>query len=329
MIEPPSDPANNTSWPESAAKRDLWNCIAPNKRRWRSRNRTYYQSLSTLFAFLVPRGVRVLEIGCATGELLAELKPLYGVGIDLSPEMVKLASEAFAEYKFLEGDAHHLQIEEKFDYVILSDVVGLLDDVQKCFTELQKVSTPRTRVVITHYSKLWSPVIRLAEKCGLKAPSGEVNWLTLDDFENLFRLAGFEVVKSGRRLLLPFYIPLVSWFANRILANLPILNRLCLVTYSVARPIRWGSRTGPYSVSVVIPTLNEVGNLEGAVRRTPCMGSHTELIFVDGRSSDGTVEKIRQLMVEHPARDIQFAFQSGKGKAGAVRTGFSWQKATS
>jgi len=244
--------------------------------------------------------------------------------VDISPKMLELAAAKYPDYRFIEGDAHHLPLEEKFDYVILSDTVGNLWDVQRCFEQLHKVTTPRSRIVITYYNKLWYPFLCIAEALRMKSPAGSQNWLSIADLDNLLHLAGFETVKRGMRFLFPFSVPWLTPLFNRILANLPVLNRLCLVQYVVAKPIHRPNEKVPsaYSVSVIVPTLNEAGNIEGAITRVPPMSRHVETIFVDGRSTDGTVEKIQEMIARYPDRDIKFATQKGKGKADAVFQGF-------
>src|SRR5688572_18236041 len=59
---------------ENAATRDAWI----------RRNAFYYAEDLRYMQFLVPKGVRVLDLGCGTGDLLAALSPSYGVGVDLS-----------------------------------------------------------------------------------------------------------------------------------------------------------------------------------------------------------------------------------------------------
>ena len=44
----------------------------------------YQRRLAGLYGHLVPKGKRVLEIGCAQGDLLAALEPVVGVGVDFS-----------------------------------------------------------------------------------------------------------------------------------------------------------------------------------------------------------------------------------------------------
>ena len=46
----------------------------------------------------------------------------------------------------------------------------------------------------------------------------------------------------------------------------------------------------PTSVSVIIPTLNEVAALRAAIESARCDGMKSEIIIVDGGSSDGTMQ---------------------------------------
>ena len=81
------------------------------------------------------------------------------------------------------------------------------------------------------------------------------------------------------------------------------------------------------AVSVVIPCRNERGNVAAAVERTPAMGRHTELIFVEGHSTDGTAEAIEAAIRAHPQRAISLLSQGERaGKGDAVRLGFAHAK---
>lgn len=53
------------------------------------------------------------------------------------------------------------------------------------------------------------------------------------------------------------------------------------------------------------------------------MGSHTEVIFVEGHSTDGTFDEIQRVARRYGADwDIKVLKQDGKGKGDAVRAGF-------
>ena len=82
-------------------------------------------------------------------------------------------------------------------------------------------------------------------------------------------------------------------------------------------------RARELTCSVIVPCRNEEGNVDALVRRVPRIGAHTELIFVDGASTDATVESIERLIEAMPDRDIRLLHQSAAGgKAQAVFQGF-------
>jgi SAM-dependent methyltransferase len=94
--------------------------------------RYYHDELTRIYQFLIPPNQRVLELGCGDGDLLAALKPSHGVGVDFSPDVVRHAKARHPELKIILADVHQFSIDEKFDYVILSDLVNDLWDVQTC-----------------------------------------------------------------------------------------------------------------------------------------------------------------------------------------------------
>jgi len=190
--------------------------------------------------------------------------------------------------------------------------------------KLRSVLAPGGRVVVTYYNFVWEPLLKLAEKLGAKTPWPEQNWLSMKDIENLLFLSGFEVLRRGTDILSPVQLPVASDFANRVLAKLPVVKEAALVQYFVARATPETVKSGRPTVSVVCPCRNEKGNIREAVRRTPLMGEKTELIFVDGNSSDGTVLEIQEVIQEYTGPlEIRFVPQGdGKGKGDAVRKGF-------
>lgn len=301
--------------------RSYFDSRAEDRDDWKDRNRYYHRELTRMIARLVPKQLKVLEIGCGAGDLLEAVAPSRGAGVDFSPKMLALAKSRHPEFDFIEGDAHDLPLRETFDAVILADLIGSLSDVWKSFQELKKVTDRDSQVIITYYNYLWEPLLQLGEKIGLKMPHPRQSWLPLQDIEGFLALADFEVVKRGTHLLLPVYVPVLSWLINRYVAPLPGLRSLCLLMYVVARP-----RPQPraYSVSVVVPCRNEAGNIDSLLERLPDLGTRTEIIFVDGRSSDGTPEKIKDAIERwRGKKDISLLLQpEPKGKADAVHIGF-------
>jgi SAM-dependent methyltransferase len=313
--------------PHKQAVRDHFDRLAPAMERWRRKSWYYHRELQRFCRFVIPPGASVLELGCGTGELLAAVEPREGLGIDLSPAMIEQARQRFPHLTWRVGDAESLDLGRRFEYIILSDLLGHLEDIWATFRRLRSVAGPDTRVVITYYNYLWEPVLRAAELVGQRVPLRLQNWLPLDDIENFLFLSDFEVVKQGYRFLVPKHIPLVSDLANRVVAKLPVVRRLCLIEYVVARPrppARDPALPAPVSCSVIVPCRNEWGNIEPAVARLPELGEHTEIIFVDGASSDGTREKIQeQIDLHRGKKDIKLVLQAvPRGKGDAVRLGF-------
>ena len=305
------------------AIRERFDQLASEREFWQQRASYYYNDQRRYLRFLIPEGLSILEIGCGLGDQLAALKPRRGLGIDLSEAMVREASTRHPELEFLVGDGEALALDETFDVILLVDLVGHMLDVEATLKQLRHCCRPTTRVVIAHYNFLWEPFLGLLELVGLKMPQAEQNWLSPGDIRNLLRLADYEVVKAEWRLLMPLGIPFLSTIVNRLLAHLPGLNHLCLCHYVVAR-VRTMPTHEPQTVTVVIPCRNEKGNIESAIARLPSFGSHQEVIFVDGHSTDGTLDEIQRVIAQYPEKDITCLVQGGKGKGDAVRKGFAY-----
>jgi len=215
------------------------------------------------------------------------------------------------------------------DYVLLNGNLHYEADVQAFLERLRLALLPSTRVIIMFYSTLWKPWLRLATALGGRVKTPEENWLANEDMRNLLLLANYELVRQESKLLVPIYVPILSYLANRFLAPLPGFRLLNLVNIAVVRPLGLpqpeGNKTP--SVSVVIPARNEAGNIEAAILRTPKMGPDDEIIFIEGHSTDNTWETICELKAKYQAtHNIQIDRQEGKGKGDAVRKGFSLAK---
>jgi SAM-dependent methyltransferase len=304
---------------------DRFDALASERDRWQKKASYYYAQQYRYYQFLIPESSKVLELGCGLGDLLAAVKPSRGVGVDFSEKMIERANQRHIHQpnlEFIHADLDILSLDETFDVIIICDTIGHLVDVETALKSLRKYCTSKTRIIISYYNFLWEPILRLAEVLHLKMPQLQMNWLSSDDIANLLNLADYEVIKRENRFLAPKNIPIFSDLCNRYLATLPIINSLCLSTYLVAKPHTVSPQAAP-STTIVIPCRNEKGNIESAVQRLPQLGGHQEIIFVDGHSTDGTVEEINRVIVAYPNKTIRLLLQEGKGKGDAVRKGFT------
>jgi len=308
--------------------KEFFNSAADRRDKWKKKNFYYHNEIANLCKFLIPPQKKVLDIGCGTGDLLASVSPSLGVGIDISENMINIARKKYPSLKFYTCDAQNITINDKFDYVILSDLIGNLEDIQKAFEELKKVSDEKTRIIITCYNYLWEPILTVGERFGMKMPQPLQNWLSPKDIENFLYISNLDVVKKSTLLLFPKSLPLISTILNKYLARFPLLGNLCLVQYFVVRQKPNNYSDKEYSVSVVIPSRNEEGNIEKAVLSTPKLGSSTELIFVEGHSKDNTLSEIKRVISKYKGKkEIRLVLQNkGIGKGDAVRKGFAKTK---
>jgi ubiquinone/menaquinone biosynthesis C-methylase UbiE len=117
-------------------------------------------------------GLRVLDVSSGRGTQAVFYAVEYGVdvtGVDLSPEMVRKATERAASagvserVRFAEGDSQALPWPDgTFDVVINECAVGIPDDSQAVVREMARVVKPGGRVVI--HESTWRKSMTACEK---------------------------------------------------------------------------------------------------------------------------------------------------------------------
>ncbi|MEE8409410.1 MAG: bifunctional class I SAM-dependent methyltransferase/glycosyltransferase family 2 protein, partial [Myxococcota bacterium] len=293
------------------------------RRRWR---RGYLDELVRRYRFYVEPGATVLELGVGSGDLLASLSASRAVGVDISPEMLEVARAAHPTLELIERPAEDLgDLQGPFDYIILSDLTLYLYDIVRVLREARRMSHRRTRIIFNFHSRAWQPLLHLLSAAGVHHGGGLTNWVTTEDVTNLLELSGFQVLRTDVSTLIPAALPGLSTGVNRIAPRLGPLRKACLINWVVARPRQELGAMKDLSVTVVCPARNEAGNIREIVDRVPRMGKKTELIFVEGNSTDDTWHRIRCEVDQPRRRDIAIrAFQQpGRGKGDAVRVGFA------
>lgn len=294
--------------------------------KYRKRKSYYWDSITDYCNFFIDETADVLEIGCGTGELIANINGQTKTGIDFSELMIEEAKKQFPSVDFICMSAEELSLDKKFDVIILSNLIGYLLDIQQVFKALHNVCHNETKIIITYYNTFWEPLIKFAEFIGIKKKGPQQSWLSSKDIANLLYLADFEAYKQNSSLIFPFYIPLLSSFLNKFVSRLPFFNWFSLNQFTFAQPITKANVedvSKKYSTTVLIPARNESGNIENAILRMPEFGKHVEIIFVEGNSTDDTWEKIQEIQKKYEGKyDIKILKQPGKGKGDAVRAGY-------
>lgn len=306
---------------------NFWDNIYSNNPKGNFFSNSYHKRLTDIINFIIPKDANVLETGCGIGDLLAKINSQNKTGIDFSGKAIETAKSRYPGIKFITGDVQTYDLtllNEKFDYVILSDLVNDLYDIQKAFENIRSVCSENTKLIINFYSRVWGFALKMGETAGLKKKNLEQNWITVSDINGLLDLSGFEMIKSWHEILLPANIPLLDPFFNKFLVRIFPFNHLSLTNFVIARPKPKVKKE--YSVSVVVPARNEAGNIINILNRVNKIGRETELIFVEGNSTDNTYEVIESEIQKYDKLPVKLTKQRGKGKGDAVREGFKIAK---
>jgi len=311
--------------------KDHFDSLALERSYWIKKSNGFYLEDIKFMKELIPEGSTVLEIGCGNGNLIGSLNPAYGLGIDISPQMILEAKNKYKNINFIEADIESedgfSKIGRSFEYIIISDTIGYLINIETALEKIHKLCNIDTRIIIAHYSPFWEPFLNIAAKFKLKMPELSKALLNENDISSLLKSSEFQTVKKQKKIIFPFKFFGLGRIINRYISCLPIISSLCVRNYVIARSLKFSSKELPNSASVIIPCRNEKGNIRNALERLPVFTNDIEVIFVEGNSSDGTWEEIQKVIKDNTYVKKGFSIkaikQKGKGKADAVFQAFS------
>src|SRR5438552_3300741 len=235
----------------NASKRDMWY----------RRGHYYHDHLERTLQAIIPAGSTVLELGCGTGNMLAALRPSRCLGLDLSPEIVKIARRNHPELSFEVGDAEAFSLPDTtFDFVVASDLVGELEDIATMLDRVREVSDERTRLVLTFHNPALEGMLEMAQKAGWSMAPARQNWVGRLTMTTMLELADYRVEKVSHTMLVPVPVPGIAPFANRHLSDRKAFSYIALVNVVVARRIVPRPKPEEVSVTVLTPCRSEIDN---------------------------------------------------------------------
>lgn len=320
-----SPPQTPIATREDSLWRDYFDRAAREKPRFSVGQSYLRRDVSQALQRLIPADARVLEAGCGLAGTLSSLSNTHKKGLDITPAAVFAAREKHPTLDITHADALTWRSDQRFDAIICDRLIHTVSDIQLLLSNLAQHLSPNGRIFLTCYNYLWELAIKLGERSGFKLPTPPGNWLSESDLQNLFELSGLEVVKYEDRMLLPAPLPGLSTLVNRYVSKLPVIDRFSMYRlYALRRrPETLAPRPAP-KVTVVVPARNEAGNVPNIISRTPVMGSGTELVFVEGGSTDDTQTAIDTALQNYSGPlELKSFKQTGKGKGDAVRVGFA------
>ena len=238
-----------------------------------------------------------------------------GTLLDAAQNPVKQVVERDHEFPDLTGERDHRTA------ILVNGTFNHHFDIQGLLMQLKPRLSRTSRLLVILYSPYLRWLYKIANKLNIRKGELPCTFLTRVDIENLAEVSGFELIRERQLAYIPWRLLGLGDVINRTLPLVPLLRWFALTSLVVLRP---RIASPPEGLSCVIPARNERGNIENALKRLENFPGPIEIIFVEGHSSDGTWEEIQRVTQEYKDRfRIQAFQQTGKGKADAVRLGFS------
>ena len=158
---------------------------------YEDRHSFVWKAAADLLQWLDPRpGERILDVGCGTGQLTAQIAESGAsvTGLDRSPDMIARARENYPAIPFLQADASDFAVPEPFDAVFSNAVLHWVKDAAaaaRCFARALK---PGGRFVAEFGGK--GNIAALVEAAGVEHP-----WFFpgIAEYSGVLEAAGFEV----------------------------------------------------------------------------------------------------------------------------------------
>lgn len=214
---------------------------------------------------------------------------------------------------------------DKAALLVMNGIFNFHLDIQGLLQKIHPFLPRSARVLVVAYNPYLRWAFSLATFFGFREGELPSTYLTRTDLRNLAALSGFELTRIRSTCHIPFWLFGMGPLLNRLIPAIPVVRWLGFSSVILLRPIK-PEKEMP-SLSIVVPARNEKGNIKNAIKRIPRFSPRTEVIFVEGDSTDGTWEEIEKVKREgKEGLEIVALRQTGKGKGDAARLGLSRAK---
>ena len=149
-------------------------------------------------------GVHVLDVACGTGVLFPDYlkRGATVTGIDISPEMVRVAQSKFPELQVICGDVEAVEFEQNFDCIMVYNAFPHFPEPAQLIQHLAKLLKPGGILSIAHgmsraallnhhagrASKVSIDLLEAGDLAGLLKPYFEVDVIISD--RNMYQVTG-------------------------------------------------------------------------------------------------------------------------------------------
>ncbi len=157
-----------------------------------------------LLTLLAPRaGERILDLGCGTGQLTAEIarSGALTTGIDRSPSMIEQARTNFPELRFEVADVRNLVFHEQFDAVFSNAALHWVPEAAAAVDSIRRALVPGGRFAAEFGGRgnirvLHDAIYRALAACGVRDPERLNPWYYpgIAEYTSLLESHGFEAI---------------------------------------------------------------------------------------------------------------------------------------
>ena len=140
---------------------------------------------------------KMLDVGCGTGNLLeaASQRGVETYGVDISEEGVKVAQRTSPDSNITVGSGEALRFAEGFfDYVTCLGALEHFLDIDKGISEMIRVAKKDAKFCIVVPNSDWL-IYKTTSIDGTDQYDINEKLLSLKQWKNIFRTAGFEIIK--------------------------------------------------------------------------------------------------------------------------------------
>ena len=159
--------------------------------------------------------LKILDIGCGTGQLIKEISDHYNkvnyLGIDVAENMIEVAKKnnKGKNVKFKTSSIESFESNEKYDIIICTHAFPYFPNKQEMIKKMAGLCNKKGQVIIVNSST--NSLKDLIINFFLKATTSKAKYLSIDEMEKLFKSAKLKV-KQIEVIRERFYMPTIALF---------------------------------------------------------------------------------------------------------------------
>jgi len=162
-----------------AGDSDTWNTEL-----YQSSHAFVWQFGRDLLTMLLPMaGERILDVGCGTGQLTAEIAKTGAevIGLDQSPQMIVAARQNYPDLRFDVGDIAAATYENEFEAVFSNAALHWVKNQEGAITAIVRALKPGGRLVFEmggrgNIRHIWTATMEALAEMGVKDPEDLSPW---------------------------------------------------------------------------------------------------------------------------------------------------------